>query len=171
MPRTALDNMVANLQVRGPDDPDGDPGPVRDLTLVEKGRVESTRRVVLLRLGIPPDAPGGAGPPATSGPGPSSGATPPGARRLKLDLFGSDVDPSADQLASLRQVMAAGSAPYADFSLFGPHGLRLLRKADVHLVHTLNVATGEWPVEEGLGGGLEGVPRGPSPARGGRCRI
>ena len=58
-----------------------------------------------------------------------------------------EADPSADQLASLKQVVAAGSVPYADFSLFGPHGLRLLRK-QTFTSYTLNVATGEWSKKE-----------------------
>ncbi|CAE7597393.1 unnamed protein product, partial [Symbiodinium microadriaticum] len=55
-----------------------------------------------------------------------------------------EADPSADQLASLKQVVAAGSVPYADFSLFG---LRLLRK-QTFTSYTLNVATGEWSKKE-----------------------
>ena len=37
------------------DPADGTPGPLRDLTLVEKARVESSRRVALLPLGIAPE--------------------------------------------------------------------------------------------------------------------
>lgn len=40
----------------------------------------------------------------------------------------SDSDPSADQLAALRQVVASGSVPFACFTTWGPHGQRLLRK-------------------------------------------
>ncbi|CAE7191885.1 unnamed protein product, partial [Symbiodinium sp. CCMP2456] len=39
-----------------------------------------------------------------------------------------DSDPAADQLASRRQVVAAGSAPHAGFALFWTCGLRFLRK-------------------------------------------
>ena len=113
------------------------------------------------------------------GPGPSTGGSPSGARKLKLssvldptldaevtplgqaevqqlyqdyktkfgDYPSPEADPSSDQLASLRQVVTAGSAPYADFSLFGPHGLRLLRK-QTFTSYTLNVATGEWSKKE-----------------------
>ena len=67
------------------------------------------------------------------------------------DRFGDfpspEADPSADQLASLKQVVASGSAPYADFSLFGPHGLRLFRK-QTFTAYQLNVATGEWTKRE-----------------------
>ena len=182
VPRPAWDAMAQALKVPGPNDADGNPGPPRDLTLVEKARVESARRVALLRMGVAPDSPGGTGPPAPSpapGPGPSTGDSPPGARKLKLssvldptldaevtplgqaevqqlyqdyktkfgDYPSPEADPSADQLASLRQVVSAGSAPYADFSLFGPHGLRLLRK-QTFTSYTLNVATGEWSKKE-----------------------
>ena len=181
VPRPAWDAMAQALKVPGPNDADGNPGPPRDLTLVEKARVESARRVALLRMGVAPDSPGGTGPPAPSpapGPGPSTGGSP-GARKLKLssvldptldaevtplgqaevqqlyqdyktkfgDYPSPEADPSADQLASLRQVVSAGSAPYADFSLFGPHGLRLLRK-QTFTSYTLNVATGEWSKKE-----------------------
>ena len=63
------------------------------------------------------------------------------------DFPGPDVDPSPDQLAALKQVLAAGSPPYADFSIFGPYGLRLLRKQSF-TSYTLNVATGEWSKRE-----------------------
>ncbi|CAE7312378.1 unnamed protein product [Symbiodinium sp. CCMP2592] len=44
------------------------------------------------------------------------------------DFPSHESDPSVDQLSALKQVIQAGAAPYTDFSLFGPHGLRLLRK-------------------------------------------
>ncbi|CAE7838251.1 unnamed protein product [Symbiodinium sp. CCMP2592] len=182
VPRAAWDTMVSTLRVAGPADSDGNPGPPRDLTLVERARMESSRRVALLRMGIPPDVPGGASPPApapTTGPAPTGSTPATGARRLKLssildptldaevsplgaaffqqlykdykakfgDYPSPDADPSSDQVASLRQVVAAGAAPYADFSLFGPHGLRLLRK-QTFTSYTLNVATGEWSKKE-----------------------
>ena len=184
VPRPAWDTMASALQVPGAVDAEGNPGPLRDLTLVEQARIESTRRVALLRMGIPPDSQGTPGPPAAvpaTGPGsPAAGGQPAaGSRRLKLSAvldptldadvvslgnleiqklyadykakFGdhpsAEADPSADQLASLRQVVAAGSVPYADFSLFGPHGLRLLRK-QTFTSYTLNVATGEWSKKE-----------------------
>ena len=184
VPRPAWDTMAAALQVPGSVDADGNPGPLRDLTLVEQARIESTRRVALLRMGIPPDSvgtPGPSTPAPVAGPGaPATGGQPgAGSRRLKLSAvldptldadvvslgnleiqklyadykakFGdhpsAEADPSADQLASLKQVVAAGSVPYADFSLFGPHGLRLLRK-QTFTSYTLNVATGEWSKKE-----------------------
>ena len=68
-------------------------------------------------------------------------------RRSLGDHPSAEADPSVDQQASLKQVVAAGSVPYADFSLFGPHGLRLLRK-QTFTSYTLNVATGEWSRKE-----------------------
>ena len=73
VPRPSWDEMARDLRVRGPPDTDGNTGPLRDLTLVEKARVESTRRVALLLMRIAPDSPGALGPPAaspTAGPGP-----------------------------------------------------------------------------------------------------
>ena len=42
------------------------------------------------------------------------------------DFPSHESDPSLDQLSPLKQVMQAGAAPYAGFSVFGPHGLRFL---------------------------------------------
>ena len=61
-----------------------------------------------------------------------------------------DVDPTGDQLAGLAQVIRAQGLPYCDFSLWGPHGLRTLRRAMFTSYH-LNVATGEWAKREAPG--------------------
>ena len=79
-------------------DADGNPGPLRDLTLVEQARIESTRRVALLRMGIPPDSmgtPGPSTPVPVAGPGaPATGGQPgAGSRRLKLSAV---LDPTLD---------------------------------------------------------------------------
>eukprot|EP00435_Cladocopium_sp_Y103_P048501 s1115_g14.t1 len=58
-----------------------------------------------------------------------------------------DSDVSKDQLSALAQVIAAGAVPYADFSLFGPFGQRLLRR-QTHTAFQLNAATGEWSRKE-----------------------
>ena len=63
IPRPAWDTATGALQVRGPDDADGNPGPLRALSLVEAARVESARRVSLLLMGQAPDTPGAVGPP------------------------------------------------------------------------------------------------------------
>ena len=63
------------------------------------------------------------------------------------DFPGSDNDPSPDQLSALRQVIAAGALPFACFTIFGPHGQRLLRK-QTFTGYQLNVATGEWSKRE-----------------------
>lgn len=45
------------------------------------------------------------------------------------DFPSPDVEPTSDMLSALCQVITAGAAPYADFSIWGPHGLRSLRKS------------------------------------------
>ena len=68
------------------------------------------------------------------------------------DFPGSSCDPSADQLAALSQVIAAGAVPFACFTIFGPHGQRLLRRMTFIGFH-LNIATGEWSRREQAGPG------------------
>ncbi|CAE7648821.1 unnamed protein product [Symbiodinium sp. CCMP2592] len=68
------------------------------------------------------------------------------------DFPSHESDPSLDQLSALKQVLQAGAAPYTDFSLFGPHGLRLLRKQSF-TAYVLNVSTGEWTKKEQPGPG------------------
>ena len=63
------------------------------------------------------------------------------------DFPGADSDPSPDQLAALRQVLSTGSLPFACFTIFGPHGQRLLGK-QFFTGYQLNVATGEWSKRE-----------------------
>ena len=58
-----------------------------------------------------------------------------------------DVEPSADQLAALHQLLAAGAAPYVCFSLFGPYGHRLLRKL-TFVEHCYLPASGSWKRQE-----------------------
>ena len=58
-----------------------------------------------------------------------------------------DVEPTMDQLAAISQLVKSNSLPYVDFSVFGPHGLRQLRRA-VFTSYTLNAATGEWSKKE-----------------------
>ena len=57
VPRPAWDAMASALKVPGPAHADGNAGPPRDLTLVERARVESARRVALLD-GHPAGLPG-----------------------------------------------------------------------------------------------------------------
>eukprot|EP00969_Alexandrium_andersonii_P058291 2567418-Alexandrium_andersonii.AAC.1 len=38
-----------------------------------------------------------------------------------------DIEPTPDQLSAVKQLIASGAPPYVDFSLFGPHGHRLLK--------------------------------------------
>ncbi|CAJ1414471.1 unnamed protein product, partial [Effrenium voratum] len=149
---------------------DGTPSE-RELTPVDKSRIEIFRRTVL---------PVGATPfPGTcqSGGGGLANAAP--TRKLKLSSvvdptldaeivqlsheevtkmysdykakFGDypslDVEPTMDQLAAISQLVKSNSLPYVDFSVFGPHGLRQLRRA-VFTSYTLNAATGEWSKKE-----------------------
>lgn len=58
-----------------------------------------------------------------------------------------DTDVSRDQLAAIRQVVAVGACPYADFSIWGPFGQRLLRKQSFQAFH-LNPVTGDWQRRE-----------------------
>ena len=58
-----------------------------------------------------------------------------------------DVEPTPDQISALRQLIQAGAARYADFSVCGPHALRTLRKS-VFTSYILNSATGEWSKKE-----------------------
>ena len=50
-------------------------------------------------------------------------------------------------MAALNQVIASGSVPFVDFSIFGPHGQRLLRRQTFQS-YSLNVSTGEWGRKE-----------------------
>lgn len=61
-----------------------------------------------------------------------------------------EVDPSGDQLSALQQLIRAGALPYVDFSIWGPFGLRSLRK-QVFTSYILNAATGEWSKREAPG--------------------
>ena len=190
--RPLWDEAVEKIELAGDPEP-GLAGPPnkRSLRPVEAARVESFRRVCLIRVGKPPDevgqaaaipmvAPPGAPFPAVGGQG--GGTAAPAAsttRRLKLSAIldptldaeivplpkeeiakmyedyrnkygdhpSSDSDPSADQLAAMKQVLASGAVPFACFTTWGPHGQRLLRK-QTFTGYQLNVATGEWARKE-----------------------
>ncbi len=60
------------------------------------------------------------------------------------------IEPSADQLGGLLQVLKSGSAPYADFSLWGPQGRRALKKL-IHSAALYDPNTGKW-VQKSLRG-------------------
>ena len=61
-----------------------------------------------------------------------------------------DVDPTADQLSGLQQLLRARALPYVDLSIWGPFGLRSLRK-QVFTSYILNASTGEWSKKEAPG--------------------
>ena len=44
------------------------------------------------------------------------------------DFPHADIEPTEDQISAVSQLLKHGAAPYVDFSIFGPHGRRLLRK-------------------------------------------
>ena len=39
-----------------------------------------------------------------------------------------DHEPTYEQLSAVAQLALADAVPYVDFSLFGPHGVRMLKK-------------------------------------------
>lgn len=57
-----------------------------------------------------------------------------------------DCEPTADQLSAVRQLVASGNNPYIDYAVYGPHGLRLLRKL-TFAAFALN-SMGEWSRRE-----------------------
>ena len=69
------------------------------------------------------------------------------------DKFGDhpapDVDPSIDQLSALKQLLSTNALPYVDMSIWGPHGLRRLRR-QVFTAMVLN-SDGEWSKKEMAG--------------------
>ena len=183
IPRGEWDAVVSGLSGGpGPPDADGNPGPPRALTAIDRSRMEMLRRVCFLRAGATPDTPGHARAPVAAAVAP--GAAQPAAigssagRKLKLsavvdqaldaeiqpmdhqevtalfdkyrqmygDVPATDAEPTADQLAGIRQLVQANATPYIDFAIFGPHGMRLLRK----LTFSANVlnSQGEWTRRE-----------------------
>ena len=84
-----------------------------------------------------------------------------------------EVDPSLDQLSALKQLLATNGLPYVDMSIWGPHGLRRLRR-QVFTAMVLN-ADGEWSKKEIAGPpdlqildeGLQDLPCGHAFAPGG----
>ena len=55
----------------------------------------------------------------------------------------SNIEPTPDQLAALRQLCRSAAPPYADFSLFGAYGKRFLKRL-MFTGFTYSVQTGEW---------------------------
>ena len=54
-----------------------------------------------------------------------------------------EIEPSPDQVGALSQVLASGTAPYVDFSLWGPHMKRALKKLQ-HSASLWEPNTGRW---------------------------
>ena len=175
--RATWDGVIAILKGHGPVPAAGGAPPERDLSPLDKSRLEMFRRACMLRAGAVPDTPGAAPvagvAPAAGPPGALGG--PPSGRKLKLSAvvdqsLDAEVTPlppteiqamfdayklkygdmpapeTADQLAAIKQLVVAKAVPYIDFAVYGPHGLRLLRKLTFSS-HTLN-ANGEWARKE-----------------------
>ena len=62
------------------------------------------------------------------------------------DVPSPETEPTGDQLAAVHQLVASGATPYIDFAVYGPHGLRLLRKLTFQAI-ALN-SMGEWQRKE-----------------------
>ena len=58
-----------------------------------------------------------------------------------------DMEPSDEQLSAIHQLVTAGDPPYVDFSIFGPHGRRMLKRL-TFVSQTLDFASGEWKRQE-----------------------
>ena len=58
-----------------------------------------------------------------------------------------DHEPSPDQLAAVKQLLASGAPPYVDFSLYGPYGRRMLKRL-MFTAFSYNVQTGTWTRQE-----------------------
>merc|ERR1711966_251715 len=61
-----------------------------------------------------------------------------------------EIEPTADQVGALLQVLTAGQAPYADFSLWSPRGKRALKKL-IHSASLYDPNTEKW-VQKNLRG-------------------
>ena len=73
-------------------------------------------------------------------------------RQRSGEIPTADSDVSRDQLAAIQQVVQAGAVPYADFSVFGAFGQRLLRR-QTFMGFQLNPTTGDWARKEMPGPG------------------
>ena len=62
-------------------------------------------------------------------------------RDTRGDLPHPDIEPTADQLSAIYQLLVTNAPPYVDFSIFGPHGRRFIRKM-TFLSYTFQPADG-----------------------------
>ncbi|MFM7981646.1 MAG: hypothetical protein ACKPKO_20245, partial [Candidatus Fonsibacter sp.] len=60
----------------------------------------------------------------------------------RRDLPHQDIEPTDEQLSAIHQLVTAGDAPYVDFSIFGRHGRRMLKRL-TFASRTLDPSTGE----------------------------
>jgi hypothetical protein len=68
-------------------------------------------------------------------------------RRKYGDMPAPDIEPTAEQISAVHQLMASEAPPYVDFSIFGPHGHRTLRKLS-HTALQYNPLDGSWKHKE-----------------------
>ena len=57
-----------------------------------------------------------------------------------------EAEPTSDQLSAAKQLLDSGSPPYIDYAVYGPNGLRLLRKL-TFASYSIN-SQGEWQKKE-----------------------
>ena len=62
---------------------------------------------------------------------------------MKGDFPHPEIEPTQDQLSAIHQLVKNGITPYVDFSIFGAHGRRLLRKL-TFISYQFNVPDGTW---------------------------
>ena len=68
------------------------------------------------------------------------------------DMSSADTEPSDEQLSAVKMLLDSGGPPYVDFSIFGPHGSRALKK----LTYKLKIPypdAGKWVIHELQGPG------------------
>ena len=172
--------MIAGLKGLGPRPAEDEERPPRDLSVVDKARLESFRRACFRRVGAVPDTPGTRPPeaPVVAAAAPAPLTNSPTSRKLKLSavvdqtleaevtmLSPEEVDamyqeyktkygdvpspgpePTVDQVSAVRMLLTSKTAPYIDFAVFGPHGLRLLRRLTFS-TFAMN-SQGEWQRRE-----------------------
>eukprot|EP00435_Cladocopium_sp_Y103_P047821 s31_g14.t1 len=153
VPRTVWDTIVGRTKGKGPPGSDG-VQPDRDLTAIDLARIGIFRRVCFRRIGVTPDTPGNLGPPVPSvtaaAPAALTSSSP--SRKLKMSAvvdqtLDAEIEPlGVEAVNRVHQLVRSKSVPYIDFAVFGPNGLRLLRRLTFQAI-SLN-SQGEWQRKE-----------------------
>jgi hypothetical protein len=141
---------------------------ISGLTVLQKGRARQFFRSLREAHGLDPDsdwAKPAAGPPSkrarrmdeVAEPGSTTTVLDLGPDRIRTlfaeyqlkygDLPAPDTEPTAEQISAVHQLMASSAPPYVDFSIFGPHGQRTLRKLS-HTALQYNPVDGSWKRKE-----------------------